>query len=529
MADWWRAAVIYQVYLRSFQDGGSDGVGDLRGLTRRMEYLAQLGVDVVWISPFHPSPQRDFGYDVADYTAVDPVFGTLADVDTLLGRAHELGLRVLMDLVPNHTSEEHPWFADARSATTSAHRDWYLWRDPAPGGGAPSNWRAVTGESAWVLDAKSGQYYLASFLPVQPDLNWRNPDVRTAMYDVMRFWLDRGVDGFRVDMVDYLLKDERFRDEPPSSLDAHGRYEPATALYHLNQPDLLQLLRELREVVDSYPDRLLVGEVEYRLPAATLAAYAGDGNLLHLPINFWLLFLPFTAGALRAFVAEYHDALPRRAWPNWVLGSHDVSRVATRLGPDRARAAMLLLLTLRGTPFIYYGDELGLTDVPVAPEHVCDPWNAVRPGAGRDPARSPMPWDAGTNAGFTSPGATTWLPIGTSNIARSVAAQRDDPDSMLALTRRLLDLRRARPALTTGALHLLDHGEDGTEGVLAYIRQDEDSQLLVAVNTTGETKPLQTGEWRPGRTLVSTRSREASAPSEDLAPLEGRIVEVQPL
>ncbi|WP_394830385.1 DUF3459 domain-containing protein [Pendulispora rubella] len=479
--DWWRSAVIYQVYPRSFADANGDGVGDLPGITSRLPYLADLGVDAIWISPFYPSAHEDGGYDITDFTGVDPIFGSLADVDALIAAAKKIGLRVLLDLVPNHTSRHHPWFVASRASRSAARRNWYIWADPAKDGGPPNNWRAVTGGSAWTFDASTGQYYLHSFFAAQPDLNWRNPNVREAMAGVMRFWLDRGIDGFRVDMIDYLLKDEALRDEP---LDENGWYDQPLAKYQLNQRGVVDIMRSLRRVVDGYAGaRILLGEVESRLPIDVLVRYygtAGQLDVLHLPFNFWLLFLPWQSAALERFITDYDGAVPEGAAPNWVLGNHDVPRPATRLGAAQARAAMVLLLTLRGAPVVYYGDELGMPNVPIPPERIQDPWSAALPGGGRDPARTPMRWTRGPNAGFCPEHAMPWLPVGDELEAINVEDQRHDPGSMLALTKALLALRRACPALRGGNLRCLQ----GPPGAVVFSRVHDDERFLVAINTT---------------------------------------------
>jgi alpha-glucosidase len=517
---WWRDAVIYQIYPRSFQDSNDDGIGDLAGITARLPYLRWLGVDALWLSPFYRSPQRDFGYDITDHTDVDPIFGSMDDFDSLLAAAHRSGLRIILDFVPNHTSIDHPWFAESSASRRNPRRDWYLWHDPAPGGGPPNNWRSVTGGSAWSFHADTNQFYLHSFLPNQPDLNWRNPDVVAAMHAVMRFWLERGVDGFRIDMVDYLIKDERLRDEP---VDGDGRYEPASARYQLNRPETLDLLRGFREVADAFgPDRVLIGEVEYRLLLPRLVSYYGPGDMLHLPINFWLMFLPWEATALRQFIDDYQTTLPEHAWPNWVLGSHDIARPATRLGPDQARAAMLLLLTARGTPFLYYGDELGLPNASTPADQMRDPWHSLDPAAGRDPTRTPMPWTAAPNAGFCAPETNPWLPVGENHQKLDVASQRLDPDSTLALTRRLLTLRQDHPALRSGTCRPdpVTH-----ESILSYTREARDDWLRVIINLGNETAhiPLK----RANQLLVTTRhpSHPPSVEHElTLGPHEGCIM-----
>jgi alpha-glucosidase len=496
--EWWRSAVIYQVYPRSFADTDGDGIGDLPGVTAHLSYLADLGVDAIWLSPFYPSAHEDGGYDITDFTDVDPLFGSLTDFDELVSESHRRGLRVLVDLVPNHTSRHHPWFREARSSLGAPRRDWYIWRDPAPDGGPPNNWRAISGGPAWTLDEATGQYYLHSFFAAQPDLNWRNPKVREAIQDAMRFWLGRGVDGFRLDMIDYLIKDAEFRDEP---VDGEGRYDWPTAVHQLNQPEVVDVMRELRQVTDAYPDRVLLGEIEYRLPVDKMASYYGpDLDALQMPFNFWLLFLPWEAASLESFVAVYEASLPTGAWPNWVLGNHDVPRPATRLGVESARAAMLLMLTLRGTPVIYYGDEIGMVNVPVAADQVQDPWATSEPGSGRDAERTPMRWTPGPNAGFSRPNATPWLPIGDDVELINVETESRQPRSILSMTRALLALRRTHPALSTGDYETVA----SPDGVIAFWRRAAGERFLVAVNTSPEPAVLRLEAGISGVVRVST-------------------------
>ena len=460
-ARWWREAVVYQIYPRSFADGNGDGVGDLLGARARLPYLAHLGIDAVWLSPFYPSPMRDFGYDITDYCDVDPLFGTLDDFDGFLADAHAHGIRVIADFVPNHTSDMHPWFLASRASRDGPQADWYIWADAAPEGGPPNNWRSVTGGPAWSWHEGRGQYALHSFLPFQPDLNLAHPPVRDALHAAMRFWLDRGVDGLRVDMVDFLAKDARLRDEPDPE------YSFASAIHHLNRPEIDGVLRGLMDVATPYGDRVIVGEINPGLSIAQSVRYYGtaDAPLMHLPFNFGLMGQPFEAKALGAFIRAYEAALPAYAWPNATLGNHDVSRLASRVGEANARVAAMLLLTLRGTPFLYGGDELGLTDVAIPPDRAQDPWEARVSGRGRDPNRTPMPWQADRpHAGFSD--AEPWLPVGDANRRRAVDRQQDDPTSLLSLYRDLLALRRANPALRGGDLSMLDPGE----GVIAYRR-----------------------------------------------------------
>ena len=490
---WWKSGVIHQVYPRSFQDTDGDGVGDLAGIERRLDHLAGLGVDAVWIGPVFPSPMADFGYDVADYCGIDPRFGTLADFDRLLAAAHAKGLKVLLDLVPNHTSAEHPWFQESRASRTSPRRDWYIWRDPKPDGSPPNNWMSDFGGSSWEWDAPSGQFYLHAFLPEQPDLNWRNPAVRAAMCDVLRFWFDRGVDGFRIDVLWHVIKSARFEDNPPKPghTPRMGELFDQLQVHNTGQPEAHEVAAEMRAVADAYPgDRVLIGEI-YR-PVEELVTWYGTAERPEvLPFNFALIDAPWDARTIHALVARYEAALPPGAWPSWVLGNHDRPRIATRVGEAQARVAAVLLLTLRGTPTLYYGDEIGLADVPIPPDRARDPAELRQPGlgVGRDPVRTPMPWDATPNAGFSE--AEPWLPLNADWRERNVEAQAADPGSMLNLHRALLRLRRAHPALSLGDLELLP----AQDAVLAYARRHGDDRALAALNLTSAPAELALPGW----------------------------------
>jgi alpha-glucosidase len=499
--------VVYQVYPRSFADADGDGVGDLAGVLAHLDHLEWLGVDAAWLSPIFRSPMRDYGYDVADYRDVDPLFGSLADADRLIAEAHARGIRVLLDLVPNHTSSDHEWFIDARSSRTSAHRDWYVWRDPAPGGGPPNAMQSQFGGPAWTLDEATGQYWYHSFLAEQPELDWRTPAVRDAMFDVMRFWFARGVDGFRVDVLWMIAKDDwPWRDDPIGHAPGGLGGLPVAALEHGDGPDMEARLRELRDVADEFPARVLVGEV-YMEPRRLVRYYGAEGRGAHLPFNFALVTLPWDAATIGAAVAAYEAALPANAWPNWVLGNHDQSRVATRLGPGQARVAAMLLLTLRGTPTIYAGDELGLPDAAVPPERIVDV-------AGRDPERAPIPWTvADPHAGFSS--AEPWLPMVDDAGALSVEAQRADPASMLGLHRRLLGLRRASPALHRGTWTAIAPGDASPPGVVAYERAYRDERVRVLLNLTSDPVAVRL----PGRWTVAVGTdiaRDGAALEDDI-------------
>ena len=558
---WWQTGVIYQIYPRSFQDTNGDGVGDLRGILARLDYLVGLGVDAIWISPIYPSPMADFGYDVADYTGVDPLFGTLADFDELLAAAHGKGLRVILDFVPNHSSDQHPWFLESRSSRTNAQRDWYLWRDAAPASGPndhrptseryPNNWTSNFGGPSWAWDETTQQFYLHSFLKQQPDLNWRNPELRAAMFDAMRFWLDRGVDGFRMDVLWLLIKDEQFRDNPANTEYHAGMHDHTKTLplYNADQPETHAIVRDMRELMDGYgptlpsggqttakaPDaglsnRVLIGEIYLPLPELVhyyLGVEPQTGGIegsapeipqlrgANLPFNFHLIQTEWNARAIANIVQTYEALLPSGAWPNYVLGNHDQPRLASRIGPQQARAAAMLLLTLRGTPTLYYGDELGMEDVPIAPDQVQDPAELNEPGKGRgrDPERSPMLWVNAPNAGFTTPEAKPWLPLERDWGTRNAATQRSDPRSMLTLYRRLLALRRQHPALSQGAIT-----EITAEGALLRFRRTHAGQRFqILLNLGGE--PVQT-HCDAGHVVLTTLLDGEGAPAEGMLTVE---------
>jgi alpha-glucosidase len=454
-APWWQRGVLYQIYLRSFADSDGDGIGDLRGVIDHLDHLEWLGVDGLWLSPVTVSPDADWGYDVADYRAVQPELGTLDDVDRLVAEAGRRGIRVLMDLVPNHTSERHPWFVDSRSSRTAPKRDWYVWGDPKPDGSPPNNWVSSFGGPAWTLDRATGQYYLHNHLSEQPDLNWWNEEVRQAFDGVLRFWFDRGVAGFRIDVCNIIVKDALLRDNPPATGedDFEAQLFGQRPVYSGNRPEVHDVIRRWRRIADSYdPPRVLIGETPVNVGA--LAAYYGDGDELQLAFNFPFIGAPLETGAMRRIVEETEALLPVGAWPAWVGSNHDMSRLATRwAGGDRhrARAALLMLLCLRGTPVLYQGDEIGLPDVAVGREDLRDPlgvryWPHYE---GRDAMRTPMPWRDGPGGGFTDPGATPWLPMGDVGEC-NVEGQRHDPASTLTLARDLLSLRRRTPDLHAG-------------------------------------------------------------------------------
>ena len=471
---WWKTAVFYQIYPRSFLDTDGDGVGDLEGIRRRLEYLVRLGVDALWISPFFPSPMKDFGYDVRDYCDVDPVFGSLATFDRLLADAHACGLRIVIDWVPNHTSDEHPWFVESRRSRHSPKRNWYVWRDPAPDGSPPNNWVGQFFRGpAWTFDDATGQYYLHCFLPEQPDLNWHEPAVVRAMHDTLRFWLDRGVDGFRMDVVHLIGKDPALPDDP----------EDIRGMTHVplnHRPETHALLQGIRRVLDWYrSDRVSIGEV-FILDTKKVAEYYGRGDELHLCFNFSPLYTPFDADAWRAQIVRIEEEMSSpHAWPTWVLSNHDNQRHRTRYGNEaRTRAAAFLLLGLRGTPFLYAGEELGLEDAVVPESRRVDP-------AMRDGCRAPIPWDAAASHGWMRD--DNWLPWPPVGERTPMTAQQLDPASMLSLYRRLLDVRRRSTALRIGAQTLLSFGSETDAAVLAFRRDHEGDVRIVLVNFANRT------------------------------------------
>ena len=499
--NWWKEGVFYQIYPRSFYDSNDDGIGDLPGITQKLDYLKWLGIEGLWLSPFFESPMDDFGYDITDYLNVDPIFGTLNDFDTMMAKSNELGLKIILDLVPNHTSYKHPWFQESRSSRDNPKADWYIWRDAKPDGSPPNNWCAISSikkiGSAWAWDETRKQYFLASFSPVQPDVNWRNPEVKAAIMDVLRFWLDRGVYGFRIDMIDYLSKDAEFRDEPSSTFEAKDYI--STAVYHLNQVETLQYVKEMRQVMDQYPARVTIGETAYHHPLEQLLKFTEHG--LDIPFNFRFTIAPLTKAFLEGFVKTYDMTFGTKAQPNYSFANHDVLR-ATRLGDPGARLAAMLLLTLRGTPFVYYGEELGMENVDVPPERRQDPFVSYESGGTRDPNRTPMQWTPGPFAGFTS--VEPWLPLGPNYATINVEVEKQNPNSMLMLYKRLIEFRQSHPAMRQGHMMVLDFMGD----VYGYTRTANDDQVLILLNLgdSEETVNLPAGEWSLQISTLHTQS-----------------------
>ncbi len=534
---WWRGAAIYQIYPRSFQDSNGDGIGDLRGILSRLDYLADLGVDALWIAPFFKSPMQDYGYDVADPRAVDPMFGTLADFDELLDQAHQRGLKIIIDQVVSHTSISHAWFQDSRRSRDNERADWYVWADPKPDGSPPNNWLSIFGGVAWQWEPRRRQYYLHNFLASQPDLNFHNPAVRAAVLDDLRFWLDRGVDGFRLDAINFCFHDLKLRDNPPKPPELRtGRgfspdnpYAYQYHYYNNTQPENLAFIEQLRNLLDEYPGIAALGEVSSEDSVVTMAEYSGEKRL-HMVYSFELLTEDFSAAYIRDTVARLENRLID-GWPCWAISNHDVERVASRWGrdgysPDLATMLSALLASLRGSICIYQGEELGLPEGDVPFEQMRDPYGlAFWPDfKGRDGCRTPMPWDDSENAGFST--ATPWLPVMDEHRALSVARQLDDAESILNRFHRWQAWRRQQPALIQGDIRLLETPEP----VLAFVREHPGQTLMAVFNLEERPATLElTGEFEnykqivcPGPINGSFNSARVELPSHGVVFLQPR-------
>lgn len=532
---WWKQAVIYHIYARSFKDTTGNGVGDLNGIIESLDYLRLLGIGAVWISPFYPSPLKDFGYDVSNYLDVDPELGSLATFDRLVGEAHRKGLRVILDFVPNHSSDQHEWFQESQSSRDNPKRNWYIWMDAKGDGSPPNNWISLFGGPAWTWDATTEQYYLHSFLREQPDLNWRNPEVVEAMKDVLAFWLDRGVDGFRVDAVLPIIKDDEFRDNPPLANAPIGKDTGAVGqqdrVYNASRPELHRILRDLRVLVDSYPgDRIMVGEV-YSLTRGIAAQYYGDHDEFHLVLNLTLVNLPWDAARMRRYIEGFEAELPAGAQPTLVLGSHDEPRIASRYGERQARVAAMMLLTHRGTPFIYYGDEIGMLDGEVLEDRVLDPWPKLSglPHLSRDVARTPMQWNAGPGAGFlpyqegSSP-PVPWLPMHPRSFEINVDSESQDSRSIYNLHVKLIQLRQSAPALIHGDYRAF---EGQPPEIYAYLREFGVQRLAIALNLGDEDLKIGLPVDGSGTVVLSShldRDGEVDLGDLELRAHEGLIV-----
>jgi alpha-glucosidase len=479
---WWQTAVFYEIAAISFQDSDADGKGDLPGLLSRLGYLEWLGVDAIWLTPIYPSPMLDFGYDIADFCAVDSMYGNLKDFDQLLSSLHTRGMRLILDFVPNHSSDQHLWFTESKASRTNSKADWYIWADAAENGGPPNNWLSRFGGSAWEWGEQRQQYYYHSFLVQQPDLNWRNAEVRSAMFDVLRFWLRRGVDGFRIDASAVLIKDDLLRDNPPDpeadeDTPPPQRFKP---VFTDDRPEAMVCIEQIREVLDEFDDRVLAGEVQGKTDRIG-HFYDNNKPRLHLPLNFTLLDSAWDALSLQATIDAYFNAIPEQAWPDWVIGGHDKPRVASKIGQAQARILAMLLLTLRGTPFLFAGDEIGMEQVGIPHDRVVDPFEKLVGGYGlnRDPERTPMQWDDSLFGGFSS--AVPWLPMGNTS-ERNVRQQRSNPVSLLSLYHRLISLLRREPALRLGTHQPMRCGND----LITYERVLDETRIAVALNMVDE-------------------------------------------
>ncbi|MCW7507258.1 alpha-glucosidase [Leptospira levettii] len=516
---WWKEAVIYQIYPRSFQDSNGDGIGDLEGIIQRLDYLAgskdSLGIDAIWLSPVYPSPMFDFGYDISDYEEIDPVFGDTQTFKRLLKEAHKRGIRIIMDLVVNHTSHLHPWFIDSRSSVNSPKRDWYIWKQ-ANHNGPPNNWLGAFGGSGWEYDKRTGEYYFHSFLKEQPDLNWRNPDVEDAIFRMMKYWLDMGVDGFRLDVVNLYVKDEFFRNNASYFMKGPRPYDKQVHTYDRDRPEMHGILRRMRKLLDSYSEkRMFVGEIMQDFPGNVLlpATYCGRNDELHLAFNFMFLFSPWKAERFYQIVKDFESALGEDNWPNYTLSNHDFPRHITRYEKgedtlDRAKLAACMMLTLRGTPFLYYGEEIGMKRQKVSFNKIQDPvgkryW-PFHPG--RDPERIPMPWDGSDTTGFTT--GKPWLPLYEDSNTLNVESQKQDPNSLFFTYKKLIQIRKDRKSLRKGKLKILLSDD---KQALYYRRRDGKEETYIFLNFSS--KPVRVSyprKWNLNQILFSSKNRNAS-------------------
>lgn len=529
---WLNGSVLYQIYPRSFQDANGDGIGDLKGVTSRLDYLKgtneSLDVDYIWLSPFYPSPMADFGYDVSSYVDVDPIFGNLDDFRELLTEAHSRDLKVIIDFIPNHTSDKHAWFEESRASRDNPKRDWYVWKDGKPDGLPPNNWLSVFGGDAWEYDEHTGQYYLHSFLKQQPDLNWDNPEVREAMHNQLKFWLDMGVDGFRVDAVSWISKDTEFRDEEINNAYAHDGSDPHNALVHAysqNGPNLYRYLDEMAELVGSYGERVMITEAypqDWTDVNAYRKFYDHVNPTVSAPFNFTGIFAPWDATSYKNFIDSFQNSLQPEDLAVYCFGNHDRPRLASRIGQDAAKTAMTLLLTLPGMPTMYYGDELGMTDMTILPEEVQDPFEKNVPGKslGRDPSRTPMLWDETENAGFSR--GKPWLPIHSNYRDISVKIQSVDPYSHVSLTRKLLRIRKNSEALQTGSIETFE----ANGNVLGFHRATDQDSVIVLLNFGDKAAQIQAAIPQ-GHILYSTHPRDSDSATGhiELQPYESTIIQ----
>ncbi|MBN1698021.1 MAG: alpha-glucosidase [Spirochaetales bacterium] len=527
---WWKHGVIYQIYPRSFHDTNGDGIGDIPGIIRKLDYLENLNIDGIWISPINVSPMFDFGYDINDYYAIDPVFGTNGDFETLIKEAHKRNIRIIMDIVLNHTSHLHPWFVESRASRDNGKSGWYIWHDGKKGK-PPNNWMGAFGGRGWEWEPRRRQFYMHSFLKEQPDLNWRNEAMKKAAFQILTYWMDMGVDGFRLDVINYFTKDSRFRSNPFAIGPNLRPYDLQEHIFDRNQEENHLITRAMRKVTDAYKDRMLVGEVYAPTPDPELSAsYLGDGtDELHLAFNFSFMYTEkWHAETFYRVIRQWYDSIPEKGWPCNVLSNHDKPRSRTRFGGGkdsdaRARVAAAFLLTVKGTPFIYYGEEIGMEDGKIKKKEIHDPigkryWPINK---GRDPARTPMLWSAASNAGFS--GASPWLPLNNGWERQNVDAQEKDGTSILQFYKKLLRVRKEKKPLMFGEWVELNHGK---ENFLSYERRWSGERVLVLLNfaRTGCTAAIPPGTWT---TLLSTHGRQGVMPGSEvkLAPYEVVVAE----
>ncbi|OLS24729.1 MAG: Oligo-1,6-glucosidase [Candidatus Heimdallarchaeota archaeon LC_3] len=524
---WWKKGIIYQIYPRSFKDNNCDGVGDLKGIISKLDYLEWLAIDAIWLSPIFSSPMEDFGYDVSNYTEIHPLFGTLDEFDELINEAHKRNIKILLDYVINHSSDQHPWFKESRLSLSNSKKDWYIWKNPKSDGSPPNNWISLDQGSAWTFEKSRNQYYLHSFLPCQPDLNWRNPEVREEMSNVLKFWMDRGVDGFRIDMISWIIKDEDFRDDPISESynpKTNTPYEKLEHVHSSNRPERFDILKEIRSTIDEYPNRVSIGEVNYFTPLDKLIKYYGEENnlIIDLPVNFRILYLPWKASIIKDFVDSYDNLLPKYAWPNYQIGNHDRPRVVSRIGEQQAKMAAMLLLTLRGTPFIYNGEEIGMHNIEIQSEKMQDPLEHKQHGFGRDPFRTPMQWDSSKFAGFSE--EKPWLPISEDYEIINVDKQMNDPFSFLTLYKRLIELRRKYSTLSLGNYK---SEKLKNNSCFVYNRIFKRNHCLIALNFSNSEQSLEIVKIKGKKILLSTyldRQEELGSNILVLRPNEGCII-----
>ncbi len=530
---WSRKSVVYQIYPMSFRDSQPNGVGDLGGIIEKLDYLndgteKSLGIDAIWLSPIYKSPMKDFGYDISDHCSINPLFGDLATFDRLIKEAHTRNIKVIMDYVPNHTSVEHPWFLESKSSRENPKRDWYIWRDPQADGTPPNNWISVFGGSGWEYDATTGQYYFHSFLKEQPDLNWRNPEVKAAMLSVLKFWIDRGVDGFRIDAVYHLIKDGSFLDEPLNPKYKAGKDELFARLSHIYTKGfggLIEGTRILCEILNTYKNIFMVTEADLNL-SQMIKVYNACSRKQYAPFNFNLINLKWKASLYKKFIDTFEAKLTPDDWPNYVLGNHDQSRLATRIGLPAARVAAMLLFSLRGMPFIYYGDEIGMEDGEIQKDQIKDGAEKQTPGIkiGRDPERTPMQWNSTTHAGFSTAGS--WLPVGNNYKTHNVEDEEKDPYSILNLYKKLIHLRKKTPELLQGKYIPI---ESVSKDVFAFVREHDGKKILVVLNFGN--KEIEEALQFPSLEIITNthlnkRAGEMVSGKLILRPHEGYILKV---